>query len=124
VAAPFQQREFNMSFLAKLNNALDDGLLKVVFTHIRNYVLCMTIMAAGFFALEAEHELFPGLLDEFAGVLAVVFGLLLAMLNLYEAIYRLSKNKFHTILNIILVVLYIIITGRIFEVIWHFRSAM
>jgi hypothetical protein len=114
-----------MRILAKINSTLDDGLVIVVFTHIRNYSLCIMIIAAGFFAMESQHELLPGLFaDEFAGVITVVVGFLLALLNLYVAVHRLSKSRFHIILNVLLIGIYIIITARIFEVIWHFRSAI
>ena len=83
------------------------------------------IIAAGFFALESQRELLPGpFADEFAGVITVVVGFLLVLLNLYVAFYRLSKSRFNIISNVLLISIYIIITVRIFEVIWHFRSAI
>ena len=111
----------------KLKSAIDKGLVIYVFTHIRNYLLCLTIITAGFFALETEYDALPGLglaliTEELAAGITILVGLILTLLNLYEAIYKLSTIKFHVILNILLISVYIIITFRIAEILWHFNS--
>jgi hypothetical protein len=112
--------------LNKLKSSIDAGLVILVFTHIRNYLICITIIAAGFFALENQQVALLGLpilFDKFAGLITILLGLMLALLNLYDAIYRLSRMKFHLVLNFLLVGIYIFVTLRIFEVLWHFKSA-
>ena len=113
-----------MTFLRKLNKAIDEGLVGHVFVHIRNYLMCMTIMIAGLFAVESEYKALLGLIpDAFAGFLVFGLGVFLALLNLYNAVYRLSKLRHPIILNSLLIIFYVIVTFRIFEIVWHFSSA-
>ena len=112
-----------MSIFAKINSAIDDGIINDIFIHVRNYVVCSLILAAGFYAIKNPRNLLLGTMaDELAGVVTIVFGFLLILLNLYDGIYRLSKFKQSLLLNILLLVIYLIVTLRIFEIIWNFRS--
>ena len=113
-----------MSILAKVNTAIDDGIINNIFIHVRNYVVCSLILAAGFYAIKNPRNLLLGTkADEIAGVVTIVFGLLLILINLYDGIYKLSKYKRHFLLHILLLVIYLFVTLRIFEIIWNFRSA-
>ena len=113
-----------MTFLRKLNKAIDEGLVGHVFVHIRNYLMCMTIMIAGLFAVESEYNALPGLIpDIFFGFLVFCLGVILALFNLYNAVYRLSKLRHPIILNSLLIIFYVIVTLRFFEIVWHFSSA-
>jgi len=113
-----------MTFLNKLNKIIDEGLLSQVFIHIRNYLMCMTIMIAGLFAVESEYKALPGLIpDIFFGLLVFGLGVILALFNLYEAVYSLSKLRHPIILNSLLIIFYVIVTFRIFEIVWHFTSS-
>jgi len=112
-----------MSILAKVNNAIDEGRINYIFMHVRNYVVCSLILAAGFYAIKNPRNLLFGTMaDELAGAVTIVFGFLLILLNLYDGIYRLSKYKYSLLLNILLLVIYLLVTLRIFEIIWNFRS--
>jgi hypothetical protein len=112
-----------MSILAKINNAIDEGRINDIFMHVRNYVVCSLILAAGFHTIKNPRNLFFGTkADEVAGVVTIVFGFLLILLNLYDGIYKLSKYKYSLLLNILLVAIYLLVTLRIFEIIWNFRS--
>jgi hypothetical protein len=113
-----------MSILPKFNNAIDEGVFKEIFTHIRNYVVCSLILAAGFYAVKNPRNLLFGTkADEVAGVVTLVFGFLLIFINLYDGIYKLSRHKRHFLLNIFLLVIYLFVSLRVFEIIWNFRSA-
>jgi len=113
-----------MSILAKVNNAIDEGIFKDVFTHVRNYVVCSLILVAGFHTIKNPRNLFLGTTaDEVAGIVTIVFGFLLILMNLYDGIYKISKYKHSSLLNILFLVIYLFITFRIFEIIWNFRSA-
>ena len=95
-----------------------------IFTHVRNYVVCSMILAAGFYAVKNPRNLLFGTkADEVAGVVTLAFGFLLIFINIYDGIYKLSKYKSHFLLNILLVVLYLFVSLRVFEIIWNFRSA-
>jgi hypothetical protein len=115
-----------MSILAKINNAIDDGLINKIFTHIRNYLICITIIAAGIYELKiSQHQLLPSLVGyKVVGIIAILLGFLLALLNLYGATYKLSKNEYPLKLNILLIGAYLIITLRILEIIWYLRFSI
>ena len=113
-----------MTFLCKLNKAIDEGLVSQIFIHIRNYLMCMTIMFAGLFAVRSEYEALPSLMpDAWHGFFVFGFGFILALFNLYDAVYRLSKLSHPIILNSLLIIFYVIITFRVFEIVWHFSSS-
>ena len=113
-----------MSILAKVNNAIDGGIINDIFIHVRNYVMCSLILAAGFYAIKNPRNILLGpKAYEVAGYITIVFGFFLILLNLYDGIYKLSKYKHHLLLNILLLAIYLFVTLRIFEIIWNFRSA-
>ena len=113
-----------MSILAKVNNAIDGGIINDIFIHVRNYVVCSLILAAGLYAIKNPRNILLGpKAYEVAGYITIVFGFFLILLNLYDGIYKLSKYKHHLLLNILLLAIYLFVTLRIFEIIWNFRSA-
>jgi hypothetical protein len=123
VVISLQQRGFNMSIIAKFNNAIDKGIIKDIFLHIRNYAVSSMILAAGFYEIKHPRKLLLGAkADEVAGFITIVFGIILLLLNLYNGIYKLSKYKQNLLVHGFFLVAYIVITVRIFEIIWHFRS--
>ena len=113
-----------MSILAKVNKKINGGIINDIFIHVRNYVVCSLILAAGFYAIKNPRNILLGpKAYEVAGYITIVFGFLLILLNLYDGIYKLSKYNHHLLLNILLLVIYLFVTLRIFEIIWNFRSA-
>ena len=69
-----------MSIFAKINSAIDDGIINDIFIHVRNYVVCSLILAAGFYAIKNPRNLLLGTMaDELAGVVTIVFGFLLIL---------------------------------------------
>ena len=112
-----------MSILTKINNAIDEGIINDIFNHVRNYVVCSLILAAGFYAIKNPRNILLGpKAYEVAGYITIVFGFLLILLNLYDGIYKLSKYKYHVLLDFLLLAIYLFVTVRIFEIIWNFRS--
>ena len=111
-----------MIFFSKLNKAIDEGLVIIVFTHIRNFLMCMTIIIAGLFAVESQYKIIGILPDESYGIIVILVGVILTLLNLYDGMYRLSKRKLPAIINYLLIGFYIIFTLRVFQIILHFRS--
>ena len=113
-----------MSILAKVNNAIDEGIINDIFIHVRNYAVCSLILAAGFYAKNNPRNLLPlgAKADVIAGFITITFGILLILLNLYDGIYKLSKYKHHFLLDLLLLVIYLFVTARIFEILWNFRS--
>jgi len=81
-------------------------------------------MVVGLFAVDSEYTALPGLIpDVFFDFLVFGLGVVLALFNFYNAVYRLSKLRHSIILNSLLVIFYVIVTFRIFEIVRHFSSA-
>jgi hypothetical protein len=112
-----------MNIFSKLNAALEGGLSKDVFDHVRNYLICAFLLAIGT-AEFREHS--TSLLDispsQFHGVTVIVLSSLLILLNLYDAIRKLSKSKYNLVLVIILIALYLFFSFRVIEMAWEFRA--
>lgn len=76
----------------------EDVTLKFIFDNIRNYGIAATVMVAGFYLAQhgAQVNHFPGAGIVF-GVLLVVAGFSLHVLNLCQAIWALVKLKMRVV---------------------------
>lgn len=76
----------------------EDVTLKFTFDNIRNYGIAATVMVAGFYLAQhgAQVNNFPGAGIVF-GILLVVVGFSLYVLNLCQAIWALVKLKMHVV---------------------------
>ncbi len=114
-----------MSIIKKFHKSLEQGLAKDIFDHVRNYLMCAFLIATGTYAMKhGSGGLLSVVTSEFTGVGIIVLGFILALLNLYDGIYRLSKFKHHLFLDIVLVLLYVFISERIIEITWGFRVSL
>ncbi len=88
------------------NNRLDP-----LFLHVRNWVLCAFILAAGDYAAELPPDnSWLTLLAKYGGWFVIGMGMLLMLLNLADGYHRLSKLKHHLLPHILIVCLYLVST--------------
>ncbi len=59
--------------------------------------------------------------SKFSGIGVIVIALMLILLNIYDGIRRLSRFKYHLILTIGLVSLYIFMSARVIEMTLNYR---
>jgi hypothetical protein len=105
------------------NSALDRGLIKQVFDHIRNYLICAFILAIGTTELrQQEREFFDLIPATYAGWGVISLAAMLISLNLYDGIRRISKSKYHFVFTIALILLYLFLSVRVIEMAWDFRD--
>lgn len=110
-------------FIQKFNAAVDDGLVKDVFDHIRNFLYAATILAAGSFSARHDEQALYGLIiSENLGIGIILFGIFLMLLNLYGGLRRLSKLNHPVLLSILLTLIYVLASIRVVEVMWTFRD--
>ena len=111
-----------MSIFRKLNTALEGGLSKDVFDHLRNYLICAFLLAIGT-AEFREHStsLFDISPSQYHGVTVIALSSLLILLNLYDAIRKISNSKYNVALVIMLIALYLFFSFRVIEMAWEFR---
>ena len=112
-----------MNPIRRLNSALDQGVSKQVFDHLRNYMICAFILAIGTTELrEKEAQFFDLIPPGYAGLGVIALGGLLIVFNLYDGIRRISRSPYHRVLTVALVLLYLLMTARVVEMAWDFRD--
>lgn len=112
-------RKFWERYLALLDNDLNTK----IFDNIKNLLVCALLFAAGSNALHSHHELFLGLFGSSLtgwGLIAVSGGLML--LNISDGLRKLSKLRYHTLLQALLCLLYLVLAVRLVEIVWSFRA--
>lgn len=114
-----------MMISKKFNKALENGLSKEVFDHIRNYLICAFLLALGTSEFR-EHSgtfTFTGITpSQYHGVIAIVLSVMLLLLNFFDGIRKLSKAKHHLLFIILLTGIYLFISYRVIEMAWEFRA--
>ncbi|OUU21373.1 MAG: hypothetical protein CBB97_16375 [Candidatus Endolissoclinum sp. TMED37] len=109
--------------IKNLNKALDNGLSKAVFDHIRNYFICAFLLALGTSEFREHSTTFSGVApSQYHGLVAIVLSVMLILLNLYDGIRKLSKVKYHLIFIVSLIGIYLFISFRVIEMAWEFRA--
>lgn len=115
-----------MNYLDRLNTALDNGLSKKVFDHLRNYLMCAFLLVLGVTAFRAKTGIFFGLIsaNELVphGVVIIGISCVLFCLNLLDGVRKISYYKFSRIVHLGLIILYAIMSIRIIELAWNFRA--
>ena len=105
------------------NQALDDGLPKAVFDHVRNFLVCAFLLAIGTTEYRDHSGLMFGLIPgQYSGAGIIVIACLLFALNLYDGISKLSRFGSHRALILLMVVLYIVLAMRVVEIAWNFQA--
>ena len=112
-----------MNLFKQLGSALDRGVSKQIFDHVRNYMICAFILAIGTTELRQTEPQFFGLIPPgYSGIGVVATGIMLICFNLYDGIRRISRTKNHMLLITALVLFYLFFSIRIVEIAWNFRD--
>lgn len=102
---------------------LDRDLCTQVFDNIKNLLVCALLFAAGTDALHGNHQIFMGLFgSNLAGWGLISVSAVLMLLSISDGLHRLAKLRYHTLLQIILFLLYLILATRVVEIVWSFRA--
>jgi hypothetical protein len=107
----------------RFNSALDRGVIKQIFDHVRNYMICAFILAVGTTELrQTESQFFDLIPPGYAGSGVIFVASILICFNLYDGIRRISRSKYHISLTIGLVLTYLFLSVRVIEMAWDFRD--
>ncbi|MGC6368792.1 hypothetical protein [Pseudomonas sp. K2I15] len=102
---------------------LENDFSTQVFDNVKNLLVCALLFAAGTNALAGKHELFLGILaSNVAGWGLIVVSTLLMVLNVSDGIRRLAKLRYHLVLQLLLILVYVLVAERVVEIVWGFRS--
>lgn len=103
---------------------LENDLSTQIFDNVKNLVVCALLFAAGTDALRGTHDLFMGILaSNMAGWGLIALSTILLVLNVSDGIRRLANLRYHLLLQISLILIYVIISMRVVEIVWGFRSS-
>ncbi|MCB1642768.1 MAG: hypothetical protein KDI37_13630 [Xanthomonadales bacterium] len=103
-----------MKIIEQLHNALNRGITADIFNNLRNLVTCTMVLAAAL-AASRNHQAvtrfgdFSGSLGSFIAFVAIV----LAVLNLYDGAYRISRRGKNSAVVVVFVAVYAALSFRI-----------
>jgi hypothetical protein len=108
----------------KIWSQLDESVIKNVFDNLRNFLVCALLFGAGSNALYDDSRLFLGLIvSHLAGWGLICLAAFLMLLNICDGLKKLSRLRYHTALQILVCLFYIILAVRLVELVWNFRSS-
>jgi|GEM_PF-1895644 len=111
-----------MKLIKQVNSKLENGFAKNVFDHIRNLLMCTLLLAIGTNQLQEKNEMiFSVTQGKYVGVSIIVFSFILTIINSYDGLRVINKAKFHILIAMPLMFLYLFIIIKILEMGWDFR---
>lgn len=107
----------------KYRALLEDDLTAKVFDNVKNLLVCALLFAAGTNALQGDHQIFLGLfVVQLTGWGLIAVSAVLLFLNVSDGLHQLAKLRHHRIFQMVLFVVYLIISIRVVEIVWSFRA--
>ena len=117
------QSRLKMKFLSSTNAALRGEVLKQIFDHVRNYLICALLLAVGITELREHNSMLFGLISSrYSGVGVVAIALFLMLINLYDGIRRISRARHHLLLTAGIILLYVFLSVRVVEMTLNYRA--
>ena len=114
-----------MIYLNRINAALDSGLAKAIFDHVRNYMMCSLLLAIGLTSTGDNTEILLDVIPvSYSGLCLVTLSFILYCLNLYDGIREISKTKYHTIFTVGIIIIYIAMSVVVIELASSFRASL
>ena len=114
-----------MKFFMRFNAALDAGLSKSIFDHVRNYLMCSFLLAIGIAEAKQQTSLFFDLfVMHYSGVALIGLAGVLFLLNLLDGIRSISKNDIGLVYTVVFVVVYVTTSIGVIELASSFRLSM
>ena len=108
----------------KFKELLEAGLCKDVFDHVRNFLMCSLLFAAGFYSLRYPPRfVLASWFGESAGWTIIVMAALLMLLTLADGIARISSLKHKKTLIMLLILIYVFVSLRFVMMVVGFRGA-
>lgn len=102
---------------------LDNGAVKLIFDHLRNYLMCSLLLAIGVTELKHNTNQFFDLIpSNYSGIGIIALSCVLISLNLYDGVRQISKSKYHYLFTLCLVLLYLFISLRVIDLAWSYRA--
>ncbi len=114
-----------MEILRRFNAALERGMAKSVFDHVRNYMMCSLLLAIGVTWTGENVELLFNIIPKtYSSLSLVMLAIILYCLNLYDGIREISKAKHHSLFIVGIVIVYIAMSMVVIELAASFRASL
>ncbi|MBD8099730.1 hypothetical protein IFR08_22770 [Pseudomonas fluorescens] len=102
---------------------LENDLSTQIFDNVKNLLVCALLFAAGTNALVGPRELFIGMFaSHVAGWGLIILSTVLMLLNISDGIRRMAKLRYHLVLQLLLILIYVVVAERMVEIVWGFRA--
>jgi uncharacterized spore protein YtfJ len=86
--------------------------------------ICTFLLAIGTSQLKEQNDMFFSFTQgKYAGVSIIAVSFILIIINTYDGVRVINKAKFHKLISISLVFLFLFLTIKIMEMGWDFRIA-
>lgn len=97
---------------------------KGLFSHIEKMIVGTLIVSAGAHVSSAEPaiELFGYLRHGLVGRGVELFGIALLILNFLDGLYRLTKQNWHIVAQVVMTICYVALSARLIQLILAFRG--
>jgi hypothetical protein len=109
----------------RVNALLDSGLVKEIFDHVRNYLMCAFLLAVGVLAFKDKTGLFFGQVananHNFSGLAIIGLSCILFGLNLLDGIRRIRRFGYGRLFSVVFTVGYVVLSIRMLELAWYLR---
>ena len=104
--------------------ALDDQIVKPIFDHMRNLLMCATVFAVGAYVMRNPSKAFVNeALEQCAGIGIITVAAILTFLNLADGVHRLTRAGYNVFWRLLFLALYTFMSLRILLVAWQFRAS-
>jgi len=114
-----------MKLFERFNAALDAGLSKSIFDHVRNYLMCSFLLAIGIAeAKQKTSQFFDIFVMHYSGVALIGLASVLFLLNLLDGIRSISKHDVGQVYTVVFVLMYTITSIGVIELASSFRLSM
>jgi hypothetical protein len=112
-----------VSIIRRLDVLMSELMSKEIFDHIKNFFVCAFLLTIGLNELKQKTSLFFEFIPSLASGFGVIFiAIILFLINLNDGIRKIRKSKYHKILTLLLIIIYIFLSVRIVEMAWDFRT--
>jgi hypothetical protein len=109
--------------MAKITDAIEEGLVKQLFDRLRNYLICATLFAIGIFEYNKKPGDFLGIdAGDYSGWPIIVLAIVLFILNTYDGIRMSIKHLKNVTLRIFLIIFYVAFSIRLMELAWKYST--
>jgi predicted neutral ceramidase superfamily lipid hydrolase len=107
----------------RFDTACERGVQQKLFEQVSRFLNCALLFTAGSYATAVPESILPGVIPRPAiGGVIMALAAALWLVNVYDAVRHLRAFRLPPWLTATVTAIYIVVSFRLVEVVWHFRS--